>query len=242
MIACSEDRGLRTKVGAADDSVLLDTEHLGWLAPAWAALSAHRRGKPLWSFNYRELFTAFARAAAAVGVIAVPYQLRHSGPAWDRVQKYRTQEEVMKRGRWKTMKSLVRYERHARLAAEMRDLAAPKAAFCRECAAQFEACVLRRAALPAPALSWRGSACLTSFLAAAGLLALSGLRASTPMKWTWCTASTSRRPPSCGVSAKKLAEATWSGSRRRRRAAASQSHETGQASSVTLPSRGADHS
>lgn len=149
VIVCSKDRGLVSKVGVADDSVLLDTPFLQFLNPVWALLHENRRGRPLWDFEYREMLTAFVQSGRRVGVEAVPYQLRHSGPAWDPLRKLRTQEEVMKRGRWKALSSLARYECHARVAAEMSALPAEPAHHCRVCADRLEDYVLRGTA-PAP--------------------------------------------------------------------------------------------
>ena len=46
----------------------------------------------------------------------VPYQTRHSGPSIDRSRGDRTAEEVRKRGRWKSHRSVQRYEKAAKLA------------------------------------------------------------------------------------------------------------------------------
>jgi len=41
--------------------------------------------------------------------------MRHSGPSIDRARQRRTLEECRKRGRWASWRSLVRYEKGARL-------------------------------------------------------------------------------------------------------------------------------
>ena len=58
------------------------------------------------------------RACTEIGLNlkVVPYQLRHSGASIDKSRDCRTLKEIMKRGRWRSMKSLVRYEKHSRLA------------------------------------------------------------------------------------------------------------------------------
>ena len=75
-------------------------------------------GSPLWSFSYPSLVQKFKAACETVPLPfkIVPYQLRHSGPSIDRSRDCRTQAEVQKRGRWRTAKSLTRYEKHARMA------------------------------------------------------------------------------------------------------------------------------
>lgn len=58
----------------------------------------------------------------------------------------------MKRGRWKSMASLARYERHARVEAEIGALPPATVELCRECATQLEAQFLR-GTMPAPLAS-----------------------------------------------------------------------------------------
>ncbi len=48
-------------------------------------------------------------------VAFVPYQCRHSGPSWDRIMNHWTLEEVQKRGRCKSTKSVVRYGKSVKL-------------------------------------------------------------------------------------------------------------------------------
>ena len=47
---------------------------------------------------------------------ATPYQTRRSGPSIDRARTYRSLLGVQKRGQWRAHKSVVRYEKSARLA------------------------------------------------------------------------------------------------------------------------------
>ena len=57
------------------------------------------------------------RAASRLGLAElVPYQTRHSWASLDRVLEYRSLAEVNQRGQWWADKSVVRYDKHARLA------------------------------------------------------------------------------------------------------------------------------
>ena len=54
----------------------------------------------------------FKSAAAAVDLPAiVPYQLRHSGLSWQKLHQRRGQVAIMRRGRWRSLASLSRYEK-----------------------------------------------------------------------------------------------------------------------------------
>ena len=66
----------------------------------------------------------FKETCGRLGVPAVPYMMRPSGPSIDRAQQFRPLDEVRKRGRWASHKSVVRYEKAARLSKAWHDLAA----------------------------------------------------------------------------------------------------------------------
>ena len=112
---CPQTRGVTTKTGARDDSVILDCKWQHWAAPLWAALEGAARGKPVWTFTYPELGKQFEDACSRLGVPAVPYMMRRSGPSIDREQQFGPLDEVRKRGRWASHKSVSRYEKEARL-------------------------------------------------------------------------------------------------------------------------------
>ena len=58
------------------------------------------------------------KATKELGVKMVPYQVRHSGPSWDALQKTRTLAEIQKRGCWVSARSVVRYEKGGRIMAD----------------------------------------------------------------------------------------------------------------------------
>ena len=105
----------RSKVGDADDSILLDHQWTQFLNPLLEVLRQGSPNQPVWSHNYAEYVKEFKRSARRMGLDLVPYQARHSGASLDRVDNRRPLMEVMKRGRWKSVKSLARYEKAGRL-------------------------------------------------------------------------------------------------------------------------------
>jgi hypothetical protein len=72
----------------------------------------------VWNFDYPTLTHMIRKAALALGLSFVPYQLRHSGASWDRLKGRRTLQEIQKRGMWRTHKSVTRYEQAARIVSE----------------------------------------------------------------------------------------------------------------------------
>ena len=80
----------------------------------------------------------------------VPYLLRHSGASHDRLTNERTLEECKKRGRWANHKSLVRYEKAARVAQLWNDLLAALQSHCTECDSRLADVLLGRKSGPAP--------------------------------------------------------------------------------------------
>ena len=72
----------------------------------------------------------------------VPYQLRHSGASSDMLSRFRNSEEIMKRGRWRCLKSVSRYEKHARVTLEFSKLPADVQQHCVDCESQLEAAFL----------------------------------------------------------------------------------------------------
>ncbi len=112
LVSCPSELDEASKTRESDIIVVLDLEELQWMNPCWSVL---RQGLPdacVWNFSYPEYTAEFRRAAAEAGLTnAVPFQSRHSGASWDRLKKQWSQEE----GQTRTMKSLVRYEKHGRI-------------------------------------------------------------------------------------------------------------------------------
>ena len=113
-----QEEGVPSKTGTWDESVKWDVKHLMWLSQAFAILVKGEPKSPLWPFSYAEVQKEINKIARFWGIQFVPYQLRHAGPAHDRLENLRSQEEVQKRGGWKAQRSMVRYEKSARVSAD----------------------------------------------------------------------------------------------------------------------------
>ena len=86
------------------------------MAVLWETLHDQPSGTLALGFGYASYFKEFKKVATALGVPeAVPYQARHSGPSIDLALRRRTLDSAKKRGRWRTDRSLHRYEKAGRL-------------------------------------------------------------------------------------------------------------------------------
>ena len=151
LLVAPSERGLATKTGEMDVSVAMDSKWTaGWLPRILKVLSSGEAESCVWRFTYRDFTKLFAKIVAQIGAPStVPYQWRHSGLSIDRSRLYRTQDEVQKRGRWRVVKSVMRYEKHARLAESTHRFSAAMQAHFQNCEAQLADVVLGRAAAPA---------------------------------------------------------------------------------------------
>ena len=111
--------GLKTsKTGVFDESVLLD----GHLSIAIVkVLTRYTAGKaattPLWSLSQAKCAVVFCQMG--VHVIAIhSHSVRHGGASSDALWRTRSLTKIQKRGRWRSEKSVGRYERHHRLLKE----------------------------------------------------------------------------------------------------------------------------
>lgn len=107
-----------SKAGYFDETVLLDSKNLQWLAPLYKMLTTGRKGSaPLWPFGHRDLAQIFKETAHSCNLTAWSpclYSLRHGGASYDCLAKLRTELCIMERGRWASTASLKRYKRAAR--------------------------------------------------------------------------------------------------------------------------------
>jgi len=118
-----EEYQTKSKTGEFDDSILLDSRFLKpWASVLYRELKQQPDHQLLWDFSYQSYYQAFTQAAKKLQIDATPYNMRHSGPSIDRSKNIRPLLEVQKRGRWKSHKSVARYEKSARLAATFNQL------------------------------------------------------------------------------------------------------------------------
>ena len=152
VLIAAQELGVPTKTGAMDDSLLLDTPSFKWMDTIWRQLTQAPTEELLFPVTYREWYDNITQSAALLGLQLVPYQLRHSGASHDRLKNVRPPGDVLKRGRWRSLKSVARYERHASVGIEFRKLAEHMQDHCVTCESQLEAVFLGRepARLPPP--------------------------------------------------------------------------------------------
>ena len=117
LLLSPEEERISSKTGDFDVSVLLDSPWLqAWADELFSSLKACHPTSPLWDFSCQEYAEIFKEIANKFKVNATPYQTRHSGPSIDRARDHRSLLEIQQSGQWKAHKSVVRYEKSARLA------------------------------------------------------------------------------------------------------------------------------
>lgn len=146
-----EERAERSKVGEFDDSLALDSPYLRpWAFPLMKQLVNRSPELPLWCFDYSHYSKIFGQVVETLGLDMTPYQLRHSGPSIDRSRNLRSLLEVQKRGRWRSHKSVARYEKSARLAANFQSLSPALQHHCLLAEQLLGAVMLNRSPAPTP--------------------------------------------------------------------------------------------
>ena len=126
------ERAAKSKTGDFDETVEVDLGFLAELLNAQRLL--HRAGEPFLEGNTRKLQALLDEAQCLMGVEAVLgrqtlYVLRHSGASVDTWLRRRTQDELQRRGRWKSSVSIRRYEKGGRLVERLHRFPAATMAF-----------------------------------------------------------------------------------------------------------------
>ena len=148
----SED-GLESKVGIADESLAWDVRDLKFMEQVFQVIVDTMPGNAyLFDFPYYSFAKEMRQSCVATRLPdMVPYQIRHSAPSWDRLQGYRTLQEIGKRGRWSARSSLNRYEKHGMVLKEYRKLPELTRTFAESCRLHLSDVILRvRLPLMAP--------------------------------------------------------------------------------------------
>ena len=114
LLAFPNERAERSKIGEADNSILLDAPWAQWMNSLWDVLH-DKDDACVWNFSYAHLVREFRTSSKRLGVDVVPYQCGHSGASHDRAVQLRSLLEIQKRGQWTSNKSVMRYEKSARL-------------------------------------------------------------------------------------------------------------------------------
>ena len=118
---------MTSKVGEMDEAVEIDQPYLQWLGPALNRLkSTCSPQERVFSFTREEGVAHFDRVVHQlnyhkVGIQCV-YQLRHGSASADALEKFRTLDQIQKRGRWQWGKSVRRYANGGRVSQVFQEL------------------------------------------------------------------------------------------------------------------------
>lgn len=112
--------GETTKAGPSDDVVLADSPHRSWAQVLLKRIGSQVCGLDQRIFSldlarYEKLFRDFSKLSGLRSGLFTPHVVRHSGPSFDLLNRYRTFEEIQARGRWAAMQSVARYRKPGRL-------------------------------------------------------------------------------------------------------------------------------
>ena len=114
-----------SKVGAFDETLLLDLEEHQWFGRVLEKWLADRAPhEPLVSFTQRQMSQKIREIAGEINLDPRPtlYQIRHSAVSLDLALGRRTRKEAKARGRWALDSSMQRYTKGGRLAERFKRL------------------------------------------------------------------------------------------------------------------------
>ncbi|CAK0809789.1 unnamed protein product [Prorocentrum cordatum] len=142
-----EEEGLREKAGLVDVSLELDSPWIRFLDPVLRQMKKEKHPEYLWNFTCPEYCKMFSLRLQDLPVRAklVPYQIRLSGASVYMARRWRRLADVQKRRQWKANRSVVRYEKHARLAATWTTRSCAQQNVFLVCGAQLADIILDRA-------------------------------------------------------------------------------------------------
>ena len=148
-----------SKTGVFDDTVRLDSRSRPEVALllVWWVQCRRQAGADnddfLFTMDQAELSKAFVKAIEWLWLSPwrfVLYSNRHGGPSADRGDGSRSPEEIQRRGRWASERSVRRYEQTGRLHAVIASLPATVQDFCRRAAAHLLELIISPRALRRP--------------------------------------------------------------------------------------------
>lgn len=116
-----EGAAMPSKVGETDESVTLNVNFLQWMNPLLAHLkTAANDNDFVCPFPQSQGSKIFLEAVDALGFrsngVQCTYQIRHGAASTEVLCRGKALEDVMKKGRWKTLVSVRRYEQGGKLA------------------------------------------------------------------------------------------------------------------------------
>ena len=108
-----------SKTGEYDEAIMLDNREFSDLRPALSLLRRRRPSGPVFTFSYQEFAQTSEQALESLGYhqlgVTNLYQLRHGGISHEVATGRRSLLDAQVRGRWKSQKSMTRYEKGGRI-------------------------------------------------------------------------------------------------------------------------------
>ncbi len=136
MVAASE-AGFTDKVGAQDNSVILDVPETLWLGKKFEQIrqSGADTDRVFDELTYPDLHQDIRGVADELGVkeLTLDSLTRHNGPSWAIMKRRMDAATAMKRGRWRTLSSVQRYEKGGRMTQEWSSYSPSQRAFFLTC-------------------------------------------------------------------------------------------------------------
>jgi hypothetical protein len=116
-------RGIPTKTHEFNDSVVFNSKGREWIGHLLANAASHcKADEQVFDFTMVHWSAAMKKAARLLCIShweVVPYLLRHSGPSEDYLSGTRSLLDIQRRGRWKSVHSVRRYEKSARVSSRL---------------------------------------------------------------------------------------------------------------------------
>ena len=134
------ERDGRSKVLGSDDSLALSSKMVPWLPALLETLIEGKPDERIFAFDYQDFAREFNKTRRRLRIKKlVPYQARHSGVSIDLCLGYRSIAEAKNRGRWASEKSMLRYNKSAKLAQVLKQFDARQLDYFRACESRLEA-------------------------------------------------------------------------------------------------------
>lgn len=117
-----------TKAKQQDDTVLLDSLDRNYAPKVLKMVASHCAQDDQFLFGpislaqYEDLFKQSRAAVGLASFSLTPHCVRHSGPSVDFLHRARSATEIQTWGRWKTQKSILRYQKPGQMLARMRKI------------------------------------------------------------------------------------------------------------------------
>ncbi len=142
-----EERGDRSKTFAANDSIEIHCQWPPWLPLTAEVLADGPKDEAVFNFTYPEFLAEWEACRRRLGLKMLPYEARHTGASVDAAKCLRTRTEIKNQGRRASERSVIRYERSARLLRSYHLLKAMRQARAEYCEAHLGDMLLGRVAV-----------------------------------------------------------------------------------------------